>query len=667
MDHRRQRRLYMGVDISEGSPQSSTRAPRYSVAVIDEEGRLVEKQDSVSLARLIRLAWYYKPARIAFDNVLEIAPSRRGLERVLELFPPDSEIVQATLTDRGLVGLEKLAAEHVGEHRGKPRPGRAAYLLAVLAWKGVGTPVRRVEQKTRIIVTRTRMPKGGGFSQARYRRRVRASVLNAAMRVKEALDNAGLEYDFNYRRSEGGLESAVFTVYAPRERLRGVVRPHRGVDYSIIVRPEYRVSLAIPGAGEERPSRPVIVGIDPGVTTGIAVIDLHGRVLYLGSGKGLDRGSIAEIVTRLGRPVIVAVDVPSPPETVRKIAAMLGASLYTPGEELSVAQKRALASRALGGRHPEDSHQRDALAAAYRAYTLLQGKLDHVESQVRRLGLEVDVQRIKEAVIRGLTVAEALEEAISERLEEIEGAHAPRESRGAGQRCPGRGLAERIESLEAEVRLLRESLREARLENERLREELERRLARARSEAYRDALVARLESELEALQRVVDRLRSEQAGLREENRRLARLLLELWRGEAGPAARVSSVTARNLRRAQEALGALAGEAVYADNPSYDRAGLELASESRILGVLVPESPGWEGLAGAARRLGVAVVPVSREEILYEARDFVVVSRSAVDRLEEARESIERERLSRLSLERLISDYRASRRKELRRA
>ena len=72
----KQKELYMGVDIEEGNPLSSTKRTLYSIIIVDAEGKIIEKQSRAPLSRLIRLAWYYKPKKIAFDNIMEIASTK---------------------------------------------------------------------------------------------------------------------------------------------------------------------------------------------------------------------------------------------------------------------------------------------------------------------------------------------------------------------------------------------------------------------------------------------------------------------------------------------------------------------------------------------------------------------------------------------------------------
>jgi len=651
------RRLYMGVDIAEGAP-GGRRRPLYAVAIVDGEGRLVASQSGVPLSRVIRLAWDYRPERVAFDNVLELAPSARELERVLSMFPPESVVVQVTLDERGGGRRLRDAARERGIDLGpgKPSPARTAYALAVLAALGEGVPVREVEEKTIITVTRGRSPGRGGQSQRRLERRVRASVHQAAMRIKEALDREGLDYDFSYRESVGGLESATFTVYAPRTRLYGVVRPHRGQDYVVTVKPVYKTRLSLPAA--EAPSRPVILGVDPGITTGVAILGLDGRVLYLGSGKGLDRGSILELVRRYGHPVVVAVDVAHVPEAVRKIASQLGAEVYSPPQDLSTAEKRDLAARA-AGKPPVDSHQRDALAAAYKAYTVLRRKLEQVEREVSRLGIEVDVDTVKEAVARGSTIAEALEAAIEERLAPQERAEPRPPQRSPGPRVDVEYMASRIAALEAENRALYERitrlerlLEEARMEAERARRE-------ARAELLRDAEVRALKAAIAALERQVERLRAEARARAEEAARLAEALVRVARGELVLVRVLPSLTARNIRRSEERLGPiLPGEVLLVESPSVvEEEALRAVAEAGAAGVVYPAPP-----PRLARRYMVPFVEYGRvERLIVRVSELVLAEARVREELEEERRRMEREREERLSLERIIEEYRRSRR------
>ncbi|MCE4629220.1 MAG: DUF460 domain-containing protein [Desulfurococcales archaeon] len=658
------RTCYMGIDIAEGSPLGSKK-PKYSVVIIDEEGRPLLVNPSVPMSRVIRLAWDYKPVKIGIDNPFELAKNTQELEKVLSLFPPESEIIQVTLSQDGqLQRMKTVAREHGLEvGKGKLSSVRTAFLLAYLAKEGEGSPIRFIEEKTIIVVSKARSPKGGGFSQQRLQRRVRASVHIAAMRVKEALDKAGIEYDMNYRKSVGGLESAIFTVYAPRSRLYGIVKPHKGLDYIVSIKTVYRTRLNIRQELKQS-NRPIIVGVDPGITTGLAVLDLNGRPIYLSSSKGLDRGSIIEEISKLGKPIVFAVDVAEVPESVRWLAAKFGAAIYSPPVDLEASEKREIAARILG-KPPVDTHQRDALAAAYKAFQLMRRKLDHVERELKKMGVELDVDKVKESVIRGVTLAEAIERAIEDILnpqqsvERSESVRPEAKRRLTSQAPDYQYLVDKVEMLEAEKMVLERKIREfekklraAELEVSRIKREV-------KSEVLKDEEVRRLRERIRLLEAKIDEMEKQ---LNQSSTRIDKLksvLVKIHRGDVILLRPLQSLTPRSIRKSEESMGSiLPGEIIFLPQPaSIDKEAFKILKEASVRGVVVRD----ENLARTLKSYGIPAIPTSeipggveRVEDLYIAPGIVV------DLLDEIAKEIEEARRKEIDLERLIQEYRSSR-------
>ncbi len=641
----RKRPLYMGVDIHYGSP-SSTRGARYYVALVDEEGNLVSRAPEASIARVIRIAWEARPRILAVDNPYELASNNRDLARILSMLPPDTNVVQVNMDEHGPIDLREAARRAgVDPGPGKPSPGRTAYLLAVLASRGVGRPLRIVEEKTLIIVSRGRGGSGGGWSQQRFQRRVRASVQQAASRIKEALERAGLEYDYRYRSSVGGLESAVFTVYAPRARLRGIVRPHRGLDYTVEVKPVYTARLYL----DNDTGRHVIVGIDPGITTGIAVLDLNGRILHLASHKGIDRGAIIQEILRHGTPVMVATDVNPPPEAVKSIASKLGADLYTPPEDLSTDEKRELASRA--GVKPRDSHQRDALAAALRAYHNLKSKMAQIDSYLHSIDLDLDREQVKAEVLRGSTVAEAVERQIMNILSprQEEARQAPRQE---GRRQEQQEDYTRIiEGLRAEKRRLLDKITtlEAELERERINARLA--IQQARAEAYRDHELKVLAERLEKMEGEVERLKERLEEAERRNRDLERILEDLASGSKVLASRVKVLSKRNLNKIRRGTKIL----VVEDPNTFEKAAIQRLEEMGIKAVIVEEGP----LANSLRTRNIPSIPPGK----YQVEDLwgiILVDANILEEAERERKRLVESKKRTIDLEKLVNEYRMNR-------
>ena len=144
----------------------------------------------------------------------------------------------------------------------------------------------------------------------------------------------------------------------------------------------------------------LIVGVDPGTTTGLASVDFQGNVVDLFSSKdmGLDRA--VEHLVSVGTVSIVATDVSPAPGFILRLAAKVGAVVYTPPESALVLDKIALTRSHTTG----DAHQRDALAAALLAYGAYRNKFAKIDS----LGLDAEeAEGVKHLVIRGFSVDKA--------------------------------------------------------------------------------------------------------------------------------------------------------------------------------------------------------------------------------------------------------------------
>lgn len=650
--------LYMGVDIESGSPEANERA-RYSVVIVDKDLRLVMKAQGVTLAGVIRLAWEKRPQVIASDNVFELAPggSTEGLARLLSLLPPGTQLVQVTSTEEGFVDLRE-AARRAGLDLGsqKPTPARTAFIAAAIAALGKGQRVGFTQEKTYIYVSRGHGGSGGGWSQSRYQRRVRASVRMAAEKIRERLESAGIDYDVYYRSSEGGLEAATFIVYAPREKLIGLVRPHRGVDYTIKVETKYEGELVF---GDEKGAlslRPVIVGIDAGMTAGLAVLDVEGRVLHLGSYKEVDRGEIISVVSKLGRPILVATDVKDAPQLVRKLAAQLGAQLYTPDYDLAVVEKEELSARATEGSElrPRTPHERDALAAAYRAFLEFKSKLAQVESYVSNIDIDIDAEEVMADIIRGLTMADAIERQIERLMGQPQRQVAQQQERQTKPRTCDDARAELLEAqkvaLERQVQELRSRLDEA----ERALEDLRR---RTKAELLKDAEVARLRADAERAKALLSETQARAKALEETVEALRRALLMVSSGDFVLARRLQALKVQEIRRSEAQMGELRrGELVIVESASqFEREAVErLARTEAAVLISDVDSP----LADALRSNGVPVLSLKNYRTLQVDDVVLVESRALKDAEAQAREL--RTRVRDELLARLLAEYRMSR-------
>ncbi|MFH0832449.1 MAG: DUF460 domain-containing protein [Candidatus Aenigmatarchaeota archaeon] len=143
----------------------------------------------------------------------------------------------------------------------------------------------------------------------------------------------------------------------------------------------------------------VIVGVDPGVTTGIAIIDLKKNSSFckIFSEKGFSFNRICEYISGIGTPVIVATDVAKPPEMIKRVAASFNAVIFKPGENMTTEKKKQLTKN-----FPcRNKHQRDALAAAIKAKKAASSFLIKIDGMMESRGCAQFSDEVKSLILKG--------------------------------------------------------------------------------------------------------------------------------------------------------------------------------------------------------------------------------------------------------------------------
>lgn len=133
-----------------------------------------------------------------------------------------------------------------------------------------------------------------------------------------------------------------------------------------------------------RDKRPIIVGIDPGTTIGIAILDMDGNFVSVDSDKNLTRGDISKIILEYGSPVIVASDISPLPRMVEKIATSFGAKTLMPEELLTRKEKHRI-SKNFSRKFSQvwnNTHERDALVAAIYAWKKIRQTMEKVDKRL---------------------------------------------------------------------------------------------------------------------------------------------------------------------------------------------------------------------------------------------------------------------------------------------
>lgn len=144
------------------------------------------------------------------------------------------------------------------------------------------------------------------------------------------------------------------------------------------------------------------MGVDTGITAGVACLSLKGKLLLADHKKNSDLDWIVGSASRAGTPVIVATDKRIAGASVRKVGAAFSTRVFMPSADLTIDEKKRAATRE-GLMNP---HERDAYAAALKAYNAYANKLN----QAARLAAErrADADTVMAKVIMKHSIDEAI-------------------------------------------------------------------------------------------------------------------------------------------------------------------------------------------------------------------------------------------------------------------
>ncbi len=133
---------------------------------------------------------------------------------------------------------------------------------------------------------------------------------------------------------------------------------------------------------------PLIVGIDPGTTTGIALMDLDGNLILLKSRKNLSKAGINRFIVDFGNPVILGSDKFPTPRLIEKTAATFSARMVVPREPFPRTEKERIIhdfskrNSFCSKRTWKNQHEKDALTAALFAWNRVGALINRVDKKL---------------------------------------------------------------------------------------------------------------------------------------------------------------------------------------------------------------------------------------------------------------------------------------------
>lgn len=652
--------LILGVDIISETPKR--------FAVVSWFNGQLDKKGEFTFYRLIRFVRAKKPDIIAMDNIYELG--NEGLKKFVRALPQGVKLVQVTGRPGEQKSLWSLAKENGIRIGDKFDPYEEAKVCALLASKGVGYEVVAFEDEVIVTVSRGRSQGKGGWSQDRYRRRVHNLIQNKVREIEEALRRADIPFDLEVEERDFGFSRGEFKVYASREELAGLIKPMKGGDVEIRIKPVERKSFEfVPLKGEKaiEERKSIIVGLDPGITVGIAALDLNGDVVAIYSEKNMAISDIVRFISEIGHPIIIATDVNPAPGLVEKMARSFKAILFTPRESLRVDEKNELLKSL--GVDVENDHQRDALVAAYKAYLRLKPKLEHVDAKLGELGLLKKSNEIKALVIQGYNLGEAIMK-VKERekpKEEVK-VEIKEESVDVTPYIEKiKELEKTIELLERENQELRAMIDKQRKVIERLEDKLRlydekvrRKIIKTKEIEIRDKKIAYLEKELKEAKSIIEKLSKDLVLAKRMH------LLEL-KGTAVPLKVLESLTWDEIEKLEKSTQIKKDDVIYISNPAG--AGKSLAEHLAKKGIkAIISAKGMPNLVYDVFKANKIAVLFEDEIEVKRVDEFAIVDREELEKAIEKRlkewEEEEREKQIKEFL-RLVEEYRIERLKELR--
>lgn len=645
-----------GIDVIKGSVRSRSQRPLFALYRM-EDGEITDVTE-VTLFRLRRLLDAEEPDILAVDSIQEIATDQHELFEFLQSLPPRTRLVQVTGGERK-ESLPKVASRYNISFN-KLDPYAEARTIAQVAGLGAGVEVIAFENTTDIVVSRHRSPGRGGWSQNRYARKIHGGVMQKSREIEQQLKGAGLRYEKKETKAFGGFSRVAFTVHAPRDMVP--VHTYRGADVQVRVAGRRLDRIRY----EQRSGRPryLIVGLDPGTTTGIAAVDLDGNLIHLSSSRQMTMSDIVEELYRAGKPLIVASDVQQMPYSVEKIRRAFNAIPYTPRQSLAVETKYDLTAPF----SYTNDHERDALSAALDAYRSNKNKFRNI---AKRVPPGVDLDEVRARVLRG--------QALDQVLADMQGVPAPAEEAAPATIVERKVEDERVITLDGMVKRLRgyvadlqEDLKSRDAEIERLRAGIRRERSATEKKLRKDAELATKDAIIESLRQ---QLRNEKRHGRRLKKRLDRLrtIAEVEHAEDGTPVKVLDALTRDAVRAlSEEIGIGEGDILYARRTAgWGRAVVKDLATAGVQAVIAgKETPGEPDpqLVAAFREADLPLVPDRKVAADIRGKTGAVKTdalEEAIRNWEEEQKQFRREQEAE-RVEYLFKEYRSEREKEVRR-
>ncbi len=401
----------LGFDILPITSPNSKKGAYFAVHLVTKDKKSYN-WDKLSKKQLIQKIWKYKPDYIGTDNPFEILNENEEIKDFYLNLPKNTVMVQVNVTNNGeIIPLKKIISRELDiKVKNKLSPLETAKFIVSLIYNEIGMILEPFENETIIELSRPRSRGKGGWSQARYERQGEEVIYNSYKKIKEILDNSTVSYDEIIKKTKFGAKMARFHIF---QNIYGnkSINISKKIVYPAkmkIWRPKKQYIEYIPLKNDINISKfhknlslQILVGIDPGMTTAVAIIDLNKKLISTFSQKNLSKSEISDFIIRHGTPILISSDVYPVPNLVKKIAASFNARLYYPKSQLSKSMKKKLVETIIHSKI--NIHESDALSAVIYAYNQFLPKFNQIDD-LKFTTLEKEIAR--GLIIQGISITE---------------------------------------------------------------------------------------------------------------------------------------------------------------------------------------------------------------------------------------------------------------------
>ncbi|MEM2182783.1 MAG: DUF460 domain-containing protein [Candidatus Bathyarchaeia archaeon] len=368
-----------------------------------------------------------------------------------------------------------------------------------------------------------------------------------------------------------------------------------------------------------------MVGVDPGLNCGLAILTLDGKPILVESHRGWSLAKILERIISVGKPTIISSDVSPAPELLRRLSKKLNAVLFEPIISMGSEEKHKLAQAYVEryGIKVENAHEIDALAAAIKAYQHYKNKLEQVDERLKRANEDLFPDDVKDLVIRGYSITRAIktlkelrvpgepavilsasnrEERMREIIEELTNKLMLEREKVMRLRAVNRELQLKIRDLEVEIKGLREALEKSRSEQiAQIRREREYQRLVEEINSLRNR-ISELEAQIEIYKRTINQL--QQIGDLESREGLTLLKP------------IEAFTREGLDKAFRLYGIKVGDIVFILDPSGGgRTTAERLAKRGVRAIILRDLMAHEALE-VFERYHVPVIPADKVSIRW---------------------------------------------------